>query len=213
MVLPASGQITFNQIQTEFGGSNPISMNEYYRGTGNVRNFGAGTGFINGSIPTGTVGGSTQISATNFYGGASLLAFPGQTAFSSSFTPQSASAEISVQPNGTAQLSYYDTTFNNVVTQQIGPWYTGPNSGATFEIIATIVSGGFDFGSGVNTWLSMSTTRSWGIQTSGLFFESRAVVFDLEFRLASNTSRLSNKIRVTLQVNTEQGGGGGGGFN
>ena len=29
MALPASGQIDFGQIQTEFGGSNPISMNEY----------------------------------------------------------------------------------------------------------------------------------------------------------------------------------------
>ena len=29
MALPASGQITFLQIQTEFGGSNPIAMNEY----------------------------------------------------------------------------------------------------------------------------------------------------------------------------------------
>tara|TARA_B100001093_G_scaffold184324_1_gene176954 strand:+ start:649 stop:1263 length:615 start_codon:yes stop_codon:yes gene_type:complete len=29
MPLPASGQIDFGQIQTEFGGSNPIAMNEY----------------------------------------------------------------------------------------------------------------------------------------------------------------------------------------
>lgn len=29
MALAASGQIDFGQIQTEFGGSNPISMNEY----------------------------------------------------------------------------------------------------------------------------------------------------------------------------------------
>ena len=29
MALPASGQIDFGQIQTEFGGSNPIAMNEY----------------------------------------------------------------------------------------------------------------------------------------------------------------------------------------
>lgn len=29
MALPSSGQIDFGQIQTEFGGSNPIAMNEY----------------------------------------------------------------------------------------------------------------------------------------------------------------------------------------
>jgi len=30
MVLPVSGSISFQQIQTELGGSNPISLNEYY---------------------------------------------------------------------------------------------------------------------------------------------------------------------------------------
>ena len=32
MALPSSGQLTFAALQTEFGGSNPISMSEYYRG-------------------------------------------------------------------------------------------------------------------------------------------------------------------------------------
>ena len=31
MTLPASGTLSFSQIQTEFGGSNPISLSEYYR--------------------------------------------------------------------------------------------------------------------------------------------------------------------------------------
>ena len=30
MVLPGSGEISLGDIQTEFGGSNPISMSEYY---------------------------------------------------------------------------------------------------------------------------------------------------------------------------------------
>lgn len=36
MVLQASGQIDFAQIQTEFGGSNPIGISEYYRNAGYV---------------------------------------------------------------------------------------------------------------------------------------------------------------------------------
>jgi hypothetical protein len=31
MVLPITGQISFSQLQTEFGGTNPISLSEYYR--------------------------------------------------------------------------------------------------------------------------------------------------------------------------------------
>jgi hypothetical protein len=57
MTLPASGAITLDQIQTEFGGSNPISLNEYYRGTGNVTN-------NNTSVPT-----SGEISMSDFYSG------------------------------------------------------------------------------------------------------------------------------------------------
>jgi len=36
MTLQSSGAISFSQIQTEFGGSNPISISEYYRGGDNV---------------------------------------------------------------------------------------------------------------------------------------------------------------------------------
>lgn len=36
MALQSSGAISLANIQTEFGGSNPISMNEYYRGGGLV---------------------------------------------------------------------------------------------------------------------------------------------------------------------------------
>ena len=32
MALPASGAMSFSQLQTEFGGANPISLSEYYRG-------------------------------------------------------------------------------------------------------------------------------------------------------------------------------------
>ena len=32
MALPSSGTISLNDIQTEFGGTNPISISEYYRG-------------------------------------------------------------------------------------------------------------------------------------------------------------------------------------
>ena len=36
MALQTSGAITFAQLQSNFGGANPIGMNEYYRGGANV---------------------------------------------------------------------------------------------------------------------------------------------------------------------------------
>ena len=35
MTLPSSGTLSLSQIQTEFTGSNPISMSEYYKSGGN----------------------------------------------------------------------------------------------------------------------------------------------------------------------------------
>jgi hypothetical protein len=57
MTLQASGAISLSQIQTEFTGSNPISLSEYYKSGAYVGNFSA-----NANIPT-----SGQISASQFY--------------------------------------------------------------------------------------------------------------------------------------------------
>jgi hypothetical protein len=58
MAIPASGLLTLNDIQTEFGGSNPISLSEYYRSGGLVPNTPT-----NSAIPT-----SGTIAIGNFYG-------------------------------------------------------------------------------------------------------------------------------------------------
>ena len=58
MALPASGTLSLGNIQTEFGGSNPIALSEYYRGGGLVPNITA-----NNSIPT-----SGTIEVSDFYG-------------------------------------------------------------------------------------------------------------------------------------------------
>jgi len=62
-ITPAS--ISLSQIQTEFGGSNPISLSEYYRGGGIVRStLPDGSANINTNVPT-----SGLITMSNFYGG------------------------------------------------------------------------------------------------------------------------------------------------
>ena len=58
MTLPASGTIALTQIQTEFGGSNPIGLNEYYKGGSYVT--------VNDYAPN--VPASGAISMSNFYG-------------------------------------------------------------------------------------------------------------------------------------------------
>jgi hypothetical protein len=66
MTLPASGPLTFAQIQTEFGGTNPIGLNEYYRGGIYVS-----SGIPqNANVPT-----SGAISLSNFYGAQKAFTF------------------------------------------------------------------------------------------------------------------------------------------
>ncbi len=63
MALPSSGVLTLNDIQTEFGGTNPIDLSDYYRGGGLVPDSGP-----NAAIPT-----SGAISVSDFYGATNLV--------------------------------------------------------------------------------------------------------------------------------------------
>jgi hypothetical protein len=72
MAIPTSGAISFDTIQTEFGGTNPISLNEYYAGGSFVQ---AGASGTNGAVPS-----SGAISMNQFYG-TFKPAPPGQQAF------------------------------------------------------------------------------------------------------------------------------------
>ena len=60
MTLPTSGPLTLSDIQTEFGGSAPTSLNEYYAGGSYVAPGVTGT---YGPVPS-----SGTISIKNFYG-------------------------------------------------------------------------------------------------------------------------------------------------
>jgi len=60
MPIPSSGALTLSTIQTEFGGTNPIGLDEYYAGGANVP---SGTTGTNGAVPS-----SGAISISAFYG-------------------------------------------------------------------------------------------------------------------------------------------------
>tara|TARA_R110002167_G_scaffold53361_4_gene153090 strand:+ start:232 stop:873 length:642 start_codon:yes stop_codon:yes gene_type:complete len=60
MALPSTGELALTDIQTEFGGSNPISLSEYYAGGSYVPSGTTGDG---GAIPT-----TGEITIGDFYG-------------------------------------------------------------------------------------------------------------------------------------------------
>ena len=61
MALPDSGQISVSQLRTNFGGTTPDGLSEYYRGGGNVDDNAS-----NSSVPQ-----SGEVSLSDFYSSAS----------------------------------------------------------------------------------------------------------------------------------------------
>ena len=112
MALPSSGSLSLSQIQGEWGGSNPISLSEYYLGS-------LPTGRTNyGSIPS-----SGAISVGNFYGSnAAVSTF--QVASGNSFyqAPSQYTVEVFSLTRtqafaGTGYATVNTFTMNNVSSQ------------------------------------------------------------------------------------------------
>jgi hypothetical protein len=102
MALQTTGAITLSEIQTGFGGVNPIGMDEYYRGGSIVPD--AGT--LNPNIPT-----SGAISMSNFYGAKVLT--------TGSYTMNSidgSTGTFSIYKGPTSTFSYrgYHSTLNQI---------------------------------------------------------------------------------------------------
>ena len=81
MALQSSGAISLANIQTEFGGSNPISLSEYYSAASGVPSSGA-------------------ISISNFYGTSSVLVATSLTAFSGATVLESGGQGVRWTSNG-----------------------------------------------------------------------------------------------------------------
>ena len=76
MTTPSNGSsISWSQIQTEFGGANPISLSEYYAGAGLVP---GGTAGQNGAIASsGTISAFMFFGTYSFSGGLWTFGFNG----------------------------------------------------------------------------------------------------------------------------------------
>lgn len=128
MPLPASGTISLNDLQNEFGGSNPIAISEYYRGGGLVPDIPA-----NSSVPA-----SGQISLSNFYNATAADLIP--AAFD--ITTTSATGETPVGANSN-QITI--TGINAPITLNFGTsnaaiTHSGP-AGSGFANVTVYVNG------------------------------------------------------------------------
>lgn len=130
MALQSTGAISLNDVQTEFGGSNPIGINEYYRGGSNVPDTPA-----NSSIPT-----SGTIAMDDFYGGDSTPP-PPATTYTFTTTPTS----INEGSSGTFAI-----TTTNVPNSTTLYWTTSHVTSAAADFTAN--SGSFTITSNSGTF-------------------------------------------------------------
>ncbi len=115
MALQTSGAITLSDIQTEFGGSNPIGLSEYYAGGLYVP---SGTSGTNGAVPT-----SGEIAVSDFYGtqaGITITVTEGSASFAGSlFGFSLANKVVSAPESGYASIGTFGsrtpTTINSVI--------------------------------------------------------------------------------------------------
>lgn len=134
MTLPSSGALSLSDIQTEFGGSNPIAMSEYYAGGAYVQSGASGS---DGSVPS-----SGAIGFGKFHGVSHLGAF---TVAANNYAGSGSGTSSSFPWNGSS-------------TASVGSG--GPTSG-DFTYLWTYVTGGVYSHSGENTaTLNISHTGS-----------------------------------------------------
>ena len=159
MPLPSSGPLTLAQIQTEFGGTNPISLSEYYAGGANVP---AGTTGTFGAVPS-----SGAISIRNFYGTSKIVyRLDSGTYLDSTFSPLDAQTDITVGSNGALDVS----TFNSGVLASYD-WLTPTATASTHFVRLTPTSGVF-IGDTTGVWLALTSDRAWAVNQTGVGFNT-----------------------------------------
>lgn len=152
MPLPSSGPLSLNDIQTEFGGTNPISLSEYYAGGANVP---AGTTGTYGAVPS-----SGTISIRNFYGTSKVVYRLDPNTYSDfgALGLQPAEVTFYVNSNGTVEA----TTFGSGIVDSYN-WITPTTGSTTYFVRATLNSGSLASGT-TGTWLALTSDRSWSVQ-------------------------------------------------
>jgi hypothetical protein len=155
MPLPSSGPLTLANIQTEFGGANPISLSEYYAGGAYVP---AGTTGTYGAVPS-----SGAISIRNFYGTSSVIVdFVDWGVFAANFGPSA--AYYAIFGAGSAIGKVYEAVNTGPYTF-VEDWCTPTSQGGNYEVYASEVVGPVT--GTVNAWVATSGNPSWSVSISG----------------------------------------------
>jgi hypothetical protein len=157
MALPTSGPLTLADIQTEFGGSNPISLSEYYAGGTYVP---AGTSGTYGAVPS-----SGTISIQNFYGTSNVdVSITNQSIFFNTVSPLDAYARYQLDSDG--KVYKFTGKAAGTPTTYIEDWVDPNSEASNYECFATVSGDALQTGT-TGSWLALTSDRMWGIAETG----------------------------------------------
>lgn len=202
MTVPTTN-VRFSEIQTEFGGTNPISMSEYYRGGANVPS-GTATSAIDGvAIST-----SGTIRVGMFRGVSKVV--PGivnPMVIGNVDRSYISTVDRSVWINFYTDGDIKTFEHGNVQVQDTS-WYTPDPTvgiGSSYWIRATLTSGlAPSSGPALNTWHALSAVRSWTYTAAGGGGSStRSGTLLFEISSSSGGSPIVTSDSVMFSVNRE----------
>ena len=179
MPIPNNGPVSADDIQDEFGGSNPISLNEYY---------GAATG-----VPS-----SNQISFSNFRGkSAVVLNLSFVSRLDAYGFERSALARLDFSQFGTVETFTEGSDIYSDTTDWITP---GGSNLPQYDVYVSRSSSGGTSGS-FDTWVNLQTSPNFSIsRSSSGTYES---TFTVQVREAANTSNVSNTKSIIMSAEVE----------
>ena len=177
MTLPASGPLSLSDIQTEFGGSNPISLSEYYAGGGLVP---AGTSGTYGAVPS-----SGALSIQNFYGTSQFIPVYIEDLFSTwlfnTSTPSNVTVTNGINLSGNGGLVWTKLRSTDASHQLYDTVRGGDNQlqSNTANGQTSSPPNAVQFGSNGFTWLrsggwDTNTAVSWTFRKQPKFFDIQA---------------------------------------
>lgn len=171
MAVPTTA-VTLSSIQTEFGGTNPISLSaEYFRGGANVPANQATSATDGTPIPTTA---STLIRMGMFRGLSKIVGqvYPSGSGIwsGSGVSTTGAQASVSFNADGTTTVDVLDAGDPGSTVTDLADWWTAaPQTGigSSYWIRATVNSGtGGTFSGTTGSWLQLSANRSWSVSSS-----------------------------------------------
>ena len=210
MTLPASGTISLSAVQSEFGGSNPVGMDEYYRG-------GSYVSVNNTSIPTsGTISlsnyynGAKYVTGVNWWDRGTVASWPTDSGWVSSVDYGNGLTFLS---GGSATYAYSSDGNTWTVSTAIRSLWGASTSGTYNTITQILWTGSYYIAAGSKgyiarstngtSWTNITTLRSttWGTTTDCYALAtngSRIVVVGQSVHVAYSDDNGANWTYVTL---------------